>query len=156
MLTPLHEELLRAGLVDLDGSFFVQLGIFALFAIIINALVLKPLGKVQTLRFARLEGARVEAERMSVEADEASAKYRERIDAETAAAVAKRDALKEAAETAAREKVGEARAEAERTLSAGRALLAEQEASTRSEMQSSVDELAEAIAQRLLSQGEGK
>ena len=98
MLTPLQQELLRAGLVDLDGSFFVQLGIFALFALIINGLVLKPLGKVQELRFARLAGARAEAERMSAEADEASAQYRERMDAETAEAVAMRDALKEAAD----------------------------------------------------------
>ena len=156
MLTPLHEELLRAGLVDLDGSFFVQLGIFALFAIIINALVLKPLSKVQGLRFARLAGARAEAERMSIEADAASAQYRERIDAETAAAVSKRDARKEAAEKAAREQMTEARAEADRTLAAGRELLAEQEASTRRDMQTSVDELAEAIAHRLLGKGGGK
>lgn len=155
MLTPLQQELLRAGLVDLDGSFFVQLGIFALFALIINGLVLKPLGKVQELRFARLAGARAEAERMSAEADEASAQYRERMDAETAEAVAMRDALKEAAEQSARGDISAAREEADRTLTAGREVLAEQEASTRKEMQTSVDDLAEAIAHRLLSKGGG-
>ena len=66
-----------------------------------------------------------------------------------------RDALKEAAEQSARGDISAAREEADRTLTAGREVLAEQEASTRKEMQTSVDDLAEAIAHRLLSKGGG-
>ena len=88
MLQPLQEQIVQAGLVDLDGSYVVQLAIFLVFGLILNLLVVKPLGRLQELRYARMEGARVDAEKMDLRAAEASASYQRQIDDARGAAVA--------------------------------------------------------------------
>ena len=49
--------LLAAPVVDIDGTFFVQGGIFLLLCLLLNSLLFKPWLKVRELRTVRIDGA---------------------------------------------------------------------------------------------------
>jgi F-type H+-transporting ATPase subunit b len=155
MLQPLQEHILQAGLVDLDGSYLVQLAIFVVFALILNLLVVKPLGKLQELRYARMEGARIEAQKMDLRAADASASYRSRIGDARAEAVGLREAARDQATTEANSRVSAVRDEATRHLEAGREVLDQSAERGRADLEQEVEKLAAYIADRLLD-AEGK
>ena len=150
MLQPLQEHVLQAGLVDLDGSFLVQLGIFLVFWMILNAFVVKPLGRLQELRYARMDGARIEAEKMDLRAAEANASYKGQIDEARSAAVSLREDARNRATEEAQIAVTAVRAEAEKNLAAGRAVLEESATKGREEVAAEVEVLANFIADQLL------
>ena len=150
MLPSLQEHILQAGLVDLDGSYLVQLAIFMVFALILNFLVVKPLGRLQELRYARMDGARAEAEKMNVRAQDANTQYTEKITAARASAVALRESARDAATTEARAKVDAIRSESEKSLEAGRSVLNESATKSREALEQEVETLATLIADELL------
>jgi F0F1-type ATP synthase membrane subunit b/b' len=55
-------------LIDLDGTVFVQLGLFLILALVLTRLLWKPYLRVRSERVTRVEGYRQEAARMEVEA----------------------------------------------------------------------------------------
>jgi len=150
MLQPLQEHILQAGLVDLDGSYVVQLAIFLVFAMILNFLVVKPLGKLQELRYARMEGARIEAQKMDLRAAEANASYRSRIDNARTEAVSLRESAKEQATKEAHALIDGVRDESSKNLEAGRVVLGQSAEKGRADLEQEVEKLATFIADRLL------
>ncbi len=144
------EPLAAAGLVDLDASILVQLGIFAVFGVLLNVLVVRPMRKTQEARFARMEGARQEAEGMDLRAAEAHGEYEKNIETARQAAFAIRDEIRDGAESAATASVANVRSEASRLLAAGREELAASGEKARVDAEPTTRELAETIASHLL------
>ena len=91
----LADHVARAGLIDLDGTIFVQFGFFALLVLVLPSLIFNPMLARIEQREARTDGARADAKAMRHLADDQVAHY------ETAIAAEKRKALHERAETRA-------------------------------------------------------
>jgi len=153
MLQPLQDHILQAGLVDLDGSYVVQLAIFLVFATMLNVFVVKPLGRLQELRYARMDGARLEAEKMNLRAAEANTSYRGSIDAARTEAVALRETARDRATGETQSRVETVRDEAQRNLAAGRTVLGQSAEKSRAEVAQEVEQLATFIADQLLDTG---
>src|SRR5687768_5188430 len=66
-------------LIDIDGTFFVQLVIFIAIAYLLSRLLFKPFLKVRATREANIEGARAEAARMEEEAGARLTDYEQKI-----------------------------------------------------------------------------
>ena len=150
MLPSLQEHILKAGQVDLDGSYLVQLAIFMVFGLILNFLVVKPLGRLQELRYARMDGARLEAEKMDLRSTEARNSYEGRITDARTQAVALRDTARDEASALVRSKVDAVKDESAKSLEAGRGLLEESAEKSRGEIDAEVEALATLIADELL------
>ena len=108
-------------LIDLDGTVFVQLGMFLLLMAILRKFLWKPYLKVRGERTSRVEGYREEAARLEAEAASRLAK------AEAALAEARRVGAGERAEARAvaqkreNEVLAQANAAAQKTLADARA-----------------------------------
>ncbi len=150
MQPSLQEHILLAGTVDLDGSYLVQLAIFMVFAVILNFLVVRPLGRLQELRYARMDGARIEAEKMDLRAAEAKTSYEASIAEARSEAVTLRDTARDDATALVRSKIDAVRGEASKSLETGRSLLNENAEKSRGEIDQEVEVLATLIADELL------
>jgi F-type H+-transporting ATPase subunit b len=153
MLLPIHDQLLMAGLVDLDSTFVVQLGIFAIFAVCLNFLVVKPLMQAQQGRYDRMEGARNESDVLNLRAADAEASYQKSIAEARSEAVAQRAAAKDAATKEASAALQVVRDESLKNLDTGRRMLEEEAGTARGVLDTQVEELAQLISQKLLSEG---
>jgi F0F1-type ATP synthase membrane subunit b/b' len=150
MLPSLQEHILQAGTVDLDGSYLVQLAIFMVFAVILNFLVVKPLGRLQELRYARMAGARIEAEKMDLRSAEARNSYQGSITDARNTAVGIRETARDAATATVRNSVEAVKGEATKSLEAGRAVLGQSAEKSRSQLEQEVESLATLITNELL------
>jgi F-type H+-transporting ATPase subunit b len=156
VLESIDQSLLQAGLVDLDGTFLFQLGLFLLFFVLLNAIVIKPMSKVYDTRYERMEGARKEAEAMDLKAGEALDAYDGKLAVARRAAVGGRDEIKAAADAERREVVSEARAVASQQADAAAAKRQAAAATALAQADKEAEVLAEAIAARLLGGAGGK
>jgi F0F1-type ATP synthase membrane subunit b/b' len=101
-------SLLTAGLIDLDASLLVQLAIFGTFALALNFLVVKPMIASLDARYAKMEGARRDAEAMDLRAARALSEYEENMSRVRSEAIAAKDTLRNDAQAAQRRRVTEA------------------------------------------------
>lgn len=137
-------------LIDVDGTIFVQLALFALLAVVLTKLLWNPYLRVRSERVTRVDGYKKDAIRM--EADAATRLAR----AEAALAEARRLGSGERAvaraEAQAREQtlVAEAQAEAQRTLAAARTKLEATVATERTRLVASARDIALGAARRIL------
>ncbi len=154
MLSALQVSLLRAGgPVDIDGTILVQLGIFVVFAVLLNVLVIKPLMAAQQTRYSRMEGARKDATSMDQRTADASADYEAKITAARQGAVSIRDDIRSEAESKASEMVTSVRQTTQETLSGELASLRDSADKTRAGLEAEAESIAAQIAERLLSDG---
>jgi len=121
-------------LIDLDGTVFVQLGMFLLLMVILRQFLWKPYLKVRGERTSRVEGYREEATKLEAEAAARLAKAEaalaearrvgagERAEAR-AVAQARENELLAAANTSAQKTLADARARVDATLQSERAKL---------------------------------
>ena len=137
-------------LIDLDGTFFIQLGILFLLMLFLTRLLWRPYLKVRTERVSRVEGYREQAVKL-----EADAQHRlER--AEAALAEARRVGAGERsvarAEAHAREQtlLAEAGAAAQKTLAEARARVAATVAAERGKLEASASATAREAARKIL------
>ncbi len=151
----LHQNIQAAGLVDLDGTFLVQLGIFLVFFLVLRALVVKPMVKAQEARYSRMEGARQQAESMDLRAAEAFTSYDKRMDEARKSAVTIREDLKREAAAERNRLTADVTAEVNQQLAAGQQRLDAQVAEVRAAMQREVEALATLAADRILRAEEG-
>ena len=138
------------GIVDLDVTYFIQVGVFLLFAVIMYLLLFRPFLGIVDDRAKRTSGARALASEDDSEAKGLVADYEERLG----------KAVNEAAQIRSSQR-GEARAEAQRTLQAARSEYDERMAagsraardayeSARTDVEIHSRPLAEDIARKLL------
>jgi len=137
-------------LMDVDGTIFVQLALFAVLAVVMTKLLWKPYLRVRAERVSRVEGYRKDAQRMEADANGRLAR------AEATLAEARRLGSGERAvaraEAQAREQtlIAEAQAAAQRALAAARARLEVTVASEKARLEASARDTATRVARRIL------
>ncbi len=88
-------EIARAALIDLDGSFFVQLITFLLLWGILTPLVFKPYLKAKKVQEDLTEGRKKDAREIEVKAEEMKQEYMENLKKARAKGQAERARLRE-------------------------------------------------------------
>ncbi len=156
MLESIQEPILRAGLVDLDATFLVQLAVFIVFALILNKKVVQPLVSTHEARHDRMAGARAEAERMDLRASEAHTAYQTRLDAARRDAVLIRDRLRDEARRQADAELETVRAELAAAQDKSRRELKAEAARVRASSDAVVEDLAGLLATRALGEHGGQ
>jgi F0F1-type ATP synthase membrane subunit b/b' len=137
-------------LIDLDGTFFIQLGVLFVLMLALTRLLWKPYLRVRAERVSRVEGYREEAARLEADAQQRLER------AEGALAEARRVGAGERAvaraEAHAREQtlLAEAGAAAQRTLSEARARVAATVATERAKLDTSATATAREAARKIL------
>jgi F-type H+-transporting ATPase subunit b len=137
-------------LIDVDGTVFVQLGLFLLLAFVLTKLLWKPYLRVRAERVSRVDGYRKDAVQM--EADAAARLERAEAQLAEARRVGSGDRVAARAEAQSREQtlLAEAHAEAQRALSAARTRLDAVVTTERARITASARELGAQAARRIL------
>lgn len=145
-----NSVLLAAPVVDIDGTFYIQGGLFLLMVFLLNGLLFKPWLEVQARRKSSIEGALEKAEQLQLDARDKGAKYDADLrDARESAMELRSDARKEG-EAASATRLGEAREEARKSLEDARAKIQSDAGQARSALGGRVDELARDITTKIL------
>jgi F-type H+-transporting ATPase subunit b len=137
-------------LIDLDGTVFVQLGMFLLLMAILRQFLWKPYLKVKGERVTRVDGYREEATRLEAEAASRLAK------AEAALAEARRVGASERAEARAvaqkreNELLAQANATAQKALADARARVNASLTAERAKLQQTANEVGAQAARKIL------
>lgn len=150
-VVPIGVMLSGGSIIDLDGSFFVQLGIFFTAFFILKGLVFGPVMKVMDERDAAIFGARREAEEMDKEVAQKKADFEGQLRQIKDEATKERDTQRAEAQKLARALTSQARAENAASLVSARTRLGHEADKARDEAKAQVPELAREIASKLLS-----
>jgi F-type H+-transporting ATPase subunit b len=137
-------------LIDFDLTGLLQLGIFAVMALVAARLLFRPYVKMREDREAGIEGARVEAGRWSTDADTMLAEYRDKLAAARSRAYKEQQKVRAEAAGHEREVTDTARAEAQTAVAEARARIAKDAEAARAELLPKSTQLAEQIAGALL------
>jgi F-type H+-transporting ATPase subunit b len=143
-------SLLGAPVVDIDGTFFIQAGIFIGLVIVLHPMLFKPWLAARALRAEAIEGAankavalREQAATMVADYDARLTKAREQANEVRATAHREEDAKQSS-------KLAEVRTAVAAETDAQRARIAEQAELARAQLGEKVEELAQTIATKLL------
>lgn len=146
----LASTLLAIPVVDIDGTFFIQGGIYIALVVILGPMLFKPWLEAQARRAEAVEGSLAKAKGMRAEADELSADYAVRLDAAREKAHGVRSEARKEEEAAQASKLATARSEANASLSVERERIAAETEKARTALGTKVDELADEITAKLL------
>ena len=137
-------------LVDLDGTFFIQLGLFLFMFIFLYAFLFRPMVRLIEARREATEGAMLKARDMSEEAARLSDDVDARILDIRTSAGAERDRMLEQARRQERDLMARAREESRVTVERARGELEKSGEQVRARLESEVDAMASAVAERIL------
>ncbi|GAB4212591.1 MAG: hypothetical protein OHK0013_35560 [Sandaracinaceae bacterium] len=141
---------LSGAIIDLDGTFFLQLAIFfALFGVL-YAFLFKPLLAVFDEREKAIDGAKHAARDLERSADEKFQKFEAEMKKVKVEANAERDRIHQDGLALERELLAKSRAEVEKMLKEAELDLAREAAEVRNDMKTTVPALASDIASKLL------
>lgn len=146
-----HSSILLAiPVVDIDGTLYIQLGIFLGLVVVLGPLLFKPWLAAQERRTAAVEGALAQSRSMRSEADALAKDYDERLEQAREQAHGVRSDARRQEEAAQAVQLAAAREDASTTLQRERERIAAETAAAREALGSRVDELADIIANKLL------
>lgn len=146
-----HSSILLAiPVVDIDGTLYIQLGIFLGLVVVLGPLLFKPWLAAQERRTAAVEGALAQSRSMRGEADALAKDYDERLEQAREKAHGVRSDARRQEEAAQALELAAAREDASTTLQRERERIASETAAAREALGSRVDELADTIANKLL------
>lgn len=137
-------------LLDIDGTAFIQFGIFVVLALVSTQLLFKPYLKMREQRDAGMEGAREEAENLSAQADAKLVDYEEKLAAARARAQQERRKIRGEASEHLAAITAKARAGAQEAISAAHNKVTSESETARAELMPKVDALAGDIVSQLL------
>jgi F-type H+-transporting ATPase subunit b len=140
----------EAPLIDIDGTAFVQFGIFAITAIVATRFLFRPYLKMRDEREAGMAGARKEAESLSAEADAKLADYEEKLAQARSRAQEERRKIRTEASEHLRKVTEEAREKAQSAIEAADKKVSEETTRAREELLPKADALAADMVGRLL------
>ena len=137
-------------LFDIDGTVFVQFGLFLLLYVVSNQLLFKPYLRLRQRRTEGIDGARAEAERMTAQADSKLADYEKQLAA--ARSRANEEGRKVRAEASQHEKdvTDKARGEAQKSIDEATAKMRQETEAARLQLLPQANQLAKQIASKLL------
>jgi len=142
--------LLAIPVVDIDGTLYIQLGIFLSLVVILGPLLFKPWLAAQERRKAAIDGALSQSRSMRSEADALAKDYDQRLEAAREKAHGVRSEARKQEETAQAAKLAATREDAGQALARERERIASETAAAREALGARVDELADTIANKLL------
>lgn len=150
MPTPAFILASSAPVVDIDGTIFIQAGIFLLLMAILHPLLFRPWLAARERREGAITGTQQAAGELRSEAERIGAEYEGRIaDVRGRAAAIRSEAVK-ASETERARRLADSRAAANTDLQALRDRLSGQAEAARATLSARVDELADDIAAKIL------
>jgi F-type H+-transporting ATPase subunit b len=138
-------------LIDIDGTFFVQLVLFIAIAYILSRFLFKPFLQVRRQRDESIEGARAEAGRMEEEASARLSSYEQQIGRARREAQEQRQKLHAEAVTRERQIHEVAIKTTQETVAQSRARLESDAAAARKELEPKSREIAKVITDKVLS-----
>ena len=149
-MIPLGVMLSGGSPIDLDGSLFIQFGIFFIAFLILRSLVFRPVLNLFDARTAAMEGSRDQAADMEKGADQKREQLESELRSVKQKASEERDKTRLAAQHLARELTEKARRENTAMLSSAKAQLEAEAKDARVSLRSDVTGLARQIAEKLL------
>jgi F-type H+-transporting ATPase subunit b len=141
--------LLAIPVVDIDGTLYIQLGIFLLLVLVLGPLLFKPWLEAQERRKVAIEGALAQSRSMRSEADSLAKDYDQRLELAREKAHGVRSEARREEETAQAATLAAAREDASSSLARERERIAAETATAREALGARVDELADTIANKL-------
>jgi F-type H+-transporting ATPase subunit b len=148
MLT-LH-ALVAAPVVDIDGTLFVQGGIFLALVVILKPLLFTPWLEAQRRRGESIEGAIAKAKTLRSDADTLATDYDQRFSAARDRSLELRSKARRDEEASQAKAIAEARAKASASLDRERERLQKEAEQARGALAGRVDDLAAQIASKVL------
>lgn len=146
-----HPSLLASGsVVDLDGTFLIQWGIFLLFFVILRSLVWKPFLELLNKREEETRGRKRDAELAEENAKQQEAAYQEQYRLAQNAATERRAELLEKSLKKSQADIDRVRAEVARLVAEQRAEIQKQSEEARVRMKSEASQLAHLVCERIL------
>jgi F-type H+-transporting ATPase subunit b len=149
-MIPLGVMLSGGSPIDLDGSLFLQLGIFFTAFFILRSLVFRPVLNLFDARAAAMEGSREQATEMEKGAEQKREQLESELRSVRQKASEERDKTRMQAQQLARELTDKARRENTAMLSSARAQLEAEAKDARATLRSDVTTLARQIAEKML------
>jgi F-type H+-transporting ATPase subunit b len=142
--------LVGAPVVDIDGTFFVQGGMFLLLFVVLWPLLFKPWLATQQRRKDAIFGAHARAKDLRHDADALLVEHEQKLTAARDRANELRASVRRDEEAAQAKKLAEARTAATTQAESARKRIAQQAETARAALAGRVDELAKDIVARLL------
>jgi len=139
-----------APVVDIDGTAYIQLGLFLLLMVLLNQLLYKPWLQTRERRDLAINGTAAAAEQLRKQADSLSSDYEVRLAKVREDALGLRAESRRAVEKEKTARVTDARTRAASELEAERARLASEASAAREALTRRVDELAQQVANKIL------
>jgi len=137
-------------IIDLDGTVFVQLGMFVVAFVVLHALVFKPMLALLEAREEAIDGARDEAKRLDVEVKAKQAAFEAELRKVRGASGEERDRLRAEGADLERRLLETVRAETQGTLATSKAALDVEAQTARQRLLALRPELAREIASKVL------
>ena len=142
--------LAEGSIIDLDGTFLVQLGIFFIAFLLLTPLVFKPMVKLFEAREEAIDNALARARELRHGVDEAGAEFEDKMREVRLQAGQERERLRAQGIQLERELLDKVRAETDAQLKEADKQLAAEAARVRKDMEVKVPALARQIATKLL------
>ena len=146
----LSASLSGGSIVDLDGTVFVQAGMFFVAFFILYALVFKPMVALLEAREQAIDGARDEAKRLEREVQEKQATFDAELRKVRGVSGEERDRLRAEGQELERNLLERVRVETQELTTAARTRFETEARIARSELNAQRGELAREIASRVL------
>ena len=148
----LFTALLSEGsIIDLDGTIWLQLGLFAIAFFLFRPLIFRPMVALFEAREQAIEGSKLEALRLQDEAAAETEEFDEEMRRLRLQAGEERDRLRAEGKRLERSVLDRVREETEKQLAEADQRLAAEASKLRREIQDNVPTLAKQIASKLLS-----
>lgn len=149
-----HMDLVsRAGLVDLDVTFFIQFTMFLALVLVLPKLLFNPLLDRLEHRDSRTDGARTDARRMLKEADAQVLIFEKATSDQKQTALAERAAARESAHQKAQGLIAHVRAQTDAEVQKGIADLRQDADQARADIDSEAAAISVSIADKILTGG---
>lgn len=136
--------------IDLDGTFWAQLGLFLAAFVVIHFVVVRPFMDVVEEREAGIGGSQDRADEMQTEAEQLEEEYDEKMQQARREAQEVRQGLRDQGVQEQKEKVEEVREELRDKIESERQAIQEKVDDARSEMESRAEELATTMVEKIV------
>ncbi|MAQ16658.1 MAG: hypothetical protein CMN30_17925 [Sandaracinus sp.] len=140
----------EGSLIDLDGTFFIQMGLFLVAFFILKTLVFGPVVRLIEKREEMIDGARLLAKELQAEAASSEDELAAQMRAARLKAGEEREKLRAEGKRLEAQVLEKVRAETAKELAGAEATLDKEAAKVRAEMQAQTPVLAKQIASKLL------
>jgi F-type H+-transporting ATPase subunit b len=141
---------LSGSIIDLDGTFLLQLAISFAFFAILHTFLFKPLLAVFDEREKAIDGAKDAARELETSADEKYRKFEAEMRKVKVEANAERDRIHQDGLSLERELLGKSRLEADKVVRDAEAELTRRRAEIRNDLATTIPAMAANIAEKLL------